>query len=61
MIFGQTQISQSERAFLLHGGRMDPALGEKNPDMVYKTHLTKEKPVWTRYFVNENFFTFPQG
>lgn len=48
-MFGQTEKSQSERIFLLHGGRMDLALGEKkNPDIAHKTQSTKEKPVWIR-------------
>lgn len=44
-MLGQTERSQSEREFLLPGGRMDPAMEKKqnkSPAMVNKTHLAEE-------------------
>lgn len=51
-MLGHTEKLHSERAILLPGERMDPALGKKILDMVHKTHSTKEKPVWIRYCAN---------
>ena len=43
-MFGQTEKSQSERMFLLHRGRVGPALewGGGKPGMVHNTHSTNE-------------------
>lgn len=60
-MLGQTEKPHGERVVFLRGGGKGYELEKQktqNPDMLHKTHSTKEKPVWIRYFANENFLHF---